>query len=469
MAGPKILLVDDNAELLALLAKMLEDAGYTPMPFSRGKPALEKARLERPALAVLDVLLPDIMGYEVAAACRKELSIPVVFITGVFKGGRHATDAKLKYDALGYFEKPFEAQLLLEAIGKVVKPAKKEPKKAAPPAEVAIDIELDSGAIEVSVDDFDVAVDVDEGATESDPMELTGRINIKEVGGLSASIEGARLTAAPAHHSPVPQKTPSRPPPAAKSRPPPPPPEAGAREIRAHGTPSAGTLGDNLPSLLTAFYQAQKTGELSLTRGKVKKVVHFEHGQPVFALSNVASDRFGQFLVRVGKITDAQLAEALAKARPAKRRTGDVLLEMGFLKETEKLYYVGQQVKAIIYSLFAWEDGEYRITFQDRAVAQALKLDLPPAMLILRGVKKLYKPERLRRLVGAEARLRASQDLPYQLTEVSLEPWEAQILSALDGQKTVKDVVALAKRPENAVLATLAALLALQFVEKIAT
>ncbi len=465
MPGPKILLVDDNSELLALLAKMLEDAGYTPMPFSRGKPALEKARLERPALAVLDVLLPDIMGYEVAAACRKELSIPVVFITGVFKGGRHATDAKLKYDALGYFEKPFEASQLLEAIGKVVKPAKKETKKPAP-AEISVDIDIDAAPADSVDDDFDVTVDVDDDEGESDPMELTGRINIKEVGGLSATLSGAKLTAAPAHAAPAAPRPPTRPPSAPSKGPPPPPPDAQPAPSKAGSSPRAGTLGDNLASLLTAFYQAQKTGELSLARGKVKKVVYFEHGQPVFALSNVASDRFGQFLVRVGKITDPQLAEALAKARPDKRRTGDVLLEMGLLKETEKLYYVGQQVKAIIYSLFAWEDGEYRITFQDKATAQALKLDLPPAMLILRGVKKLYKPERLRRLVSADARLRPSQDMPYQLSEVSLEPWEAHLVAALDGTKSVQDAVALAKRPENAVLATLAALLALQFVEK---
>jgi CheY-like chemotaxis protein len=435
MPGPKILLVDDNTELLALLAKMLEDAGYTPMPFSRGKPAIEKARLERPALAVLDVLLPDIMGYEVAAVCRKEFSIPVVFITGVFKGGRHAADSKLKYDALGYFEKPFEASLLLEAIGKVVKPAK----KTSPPVDVDIDID---------VADFDVTIaEEDEGSEASDPMELTGKIKLKDTGGLSATLSGQKLTAAPRTHSSAFLKV------AAKS----PVPEP---------APSSGDLHDHLPSLIGAFYQAQKTGELSLTRGKIRKVVYFEHGQPVFALSNVAADRFGQFLVRVGKIKDPQLAEAIGRARPQKRRTGDVLLEMGLLKETEKLYYVGQQVKAIIYSLFAWEDGHYQITFQDKATAQAIKLDLPPAMLILRGVKKLYKPERLRRIVGANDKLAPSQDPTYQLSDLQLEPWEAELLSSLDGKRTVTDLVALVERPENAVLASLAALLALHFAQK---
>jgi hypothetical protein len=168
----------------------------------------------------------------------------------------------------------------------------------------------------------------------------------------------------------------------------------------------------------------------------------------------------------VGKIKDPQLAEAIGRARPQKRRTGDVLLEMGLLKETEKLYYDGQQVKAIIYSLFAWEDGHYQITFQDKATAQAIKLDLPPAMLILRGVKKLYKPERLRRIVGANDKLAPSQDPTYQLSDLQLEPWEAELLSSLDGKRTVTDLVALVERPENAVLASLAALLALHFAQK---
>lgn len=434
MAGPKILLVDDNTELLALLAKLIEDAGYTPLPFSRGKPAIEQARIERPALAVLDVLLPDIMGYEVAAVCRKELSVPVIFITGVFKGGGHAADARTKYDALAFFEKPFESSRLLEAIGKVVAPAT----SSAPPR----------AETDVGVSGFDATVTAeDQGSEAQDPMVLTGRIRLKDAS-VSATLSGHTLTAAPRSHlTPVPAAIAPAPHP-------------------ARAPTAAGDLRDQLPSLITAFYQAQKTGELLLTRGKILKVVYFEQGQPVFALSNVAADRFGQFLVRVGKIRESQLAEAVARAKPARRRTGDVLLEMGLLKDAERLYFVGQQIKAIIYSLFAWEDGRYQISFQDKAVTQAIKLDIPPAMLIQRGVKKLYKPERLRRLVGAYDVLAPSQDPPYQLTELQLEPWEAQLFANVDGRRPVNELVAQTGRPADAVLPTLAALLALNFVQK---
>src|SRR6266508_455187 len=104
-----------------------------------------------------------------------------------------------------------------------------------------------------------------------------------------------------------------------------------------------------------------------------------------------------------------QLELCQAAAEKTGRRTGDVLVEMGLLKETEKLYYVAQQVKAIVYSVFGWADGEYRLHFTDRAAKEAIKIDLHPANLIARGVKKLYKPERLFRLLSPEDRLSPSR------------------------------------------------------------
>jgi FixJ family two-component response regulator len=431
MPGPKVFVVDDNNELASLLGKLLEDAGYSATCFPRGKPAIERLRQEKPALAIIDVLLPDVMGYEVASVCQKELKIPVVFITGVFKGGRNALDAKAKYDALAYFEKPFEAQKLLDVVMGAVKP-----QRVAPPAPPQRTSELD------------IEIDLDEEEASRDPLELTGRVSLREDDGLSATLEGKTLTAA------APVRPPSSPgftlPPALRSE-----------------TGQSGALKDNLPSLITAFYLAQKSGELLLTKGKVRKVVNFERGKPVFAMSNVASDRFGYFLYRVGKISEVQLNEVLEKTRStASRRTGEVLMEMGLLKEAERLYYVGQQVKSIIYSLFAWEEGAYQISFQDRVVEQAIKLDLQPATLIVRGVKKLYRPERLQRLVGAGDRLRATQDPPYQLSELSLEPWEAELFSNLDGKLEARRVIAQTKRPEGAVRASLVALLSLHMIQK---
>jgi two-component system, OmpR family, response regulator len=178
------------------------------------------------------------------------------------------------------------------------------------------------------------------------------------------------------------------------------------------------------------------------------------------------TDRFGPFLVRVGKITRSQLELCTAAADKTGRRTGDILVEMKLLKDTEKLYYVAQQVKTIVYSLFAWEEGEYRIHFADKASTEAIKIELLPANLIVRGVKKLYKPERLYRLLSPEDRLIPSQQPAYGLHEVELEKWEAEVLPKVDGTRTMAELIHMVQRPDHVVYGFLYALVALKILEK---
>ena len=452
--APKILLVDDNQELLSLLARLVEAEGWIPVTANRGRAGLDAIVAERPAAAVVDVLLPDMMGYDVAHALRNAL-VPFVFMTGVFKGGRAANDARGQHGAAGYFEKPFEARKLIEALRQLLPaqqasaaPARDEPAAAPPPVPDASDF------------DVEVAVEADEPV---EAMDLTGRVVLTEDGKVSAVLKGATVHAAPIG-------APARPPPRAA-----PPPRAS--DLRARPAPPgvvavpgvsqpAGRLEDNLPDLINAFYLAQQTGELTLQKGKVKKTIYFEHGRPCFAISNLVTDRFGPFLVRVGKITLAQLELCQAAADKTGRRTGDILVEMGLLKDTEKLYYVAQQVKAIAYSAFGWEEGEYRMHFTDRAASEAIKIDLHPATLITRGVRKLYKPERLFRLLSPDDLLVPSQQPAYGLNEVELERWEADLLPHVDGRRTVSQLVELAQRPEHAVYAFLYGMAALKILER---
>ena len=435
---PRVLVVDDNQELLILMARLFEDAGYEVVSANRGRSAIDAATSNPPALAVIDLLLPDMMGQQVAEALRKlSPKVPLIFVTGVFKAGRHALDARTKFGQVGYFEKPFESQKLLESVRQLV-PLQTHQATAE---EDPFDVELD-----VSVQEDDPSLS---------PMELTGVIKVTGNDNLVAEIRGANLTARRLSDEPRPSSSgastpPVRPPAAAPS-----------------GTGiQRGELKDNLPSLITAFYLSGQTGELGVQRGKVKKVIYFHKGQPAFAMSNLLSERFGQFLTRVGKIRPEQLDAVLDAVRASGRRTGDVLIERGLLKETERLYFVGQQVKAIIYSLFGWEQGSYVLTFKDKAIAEPIKLDVHPAMLIVRGIKKLYKPERLCRLVPSEDVLIPSLQPSYQLHEVELQNWEAELLSKIDGTRPVAKLIDMAGKPEQSVRAFLCALTSLTILER---
>jgi CheY-like chemotaxis protein len=438
--SPTILVVDDNKELVALLTSLFEEAGYAVVGANKGKPAVELIKTEPIAVALIDVLLPDMMGYHVAEGLRAaQPGLPLLFMSGVFKGSKHSTEALTRFPGCKSFEKPFDAKALLETV-RTLAPLTAGQVAAAQPAHAD--------------DPFEVELDIDIEDASEEPMELTGKIRVTGGGNITAELEGATLTAQRHIAGPV---SGTRPVPTATPTPLPIDPNARASR--------RGDLRDNLPGLISAFFLSRETGELYCQKGKVKKVVYFEGGQPVFALSNLAADRFGQFLVRVGKIKPDQLQDAAVVAAASKRRTGDILVERGLLKETERLYYVGQQVKAIIYSLFGWEEGEFVVTFREKARAEIIKLDLFPGNLTIRGIKKLYKPERLSRIVRPEDRLLPSQQPAYQLHELELEKWEAQLLPKLDGTRTNAEIVALAGKPEHQVKAFLAAMLGVQILE----
>jgi DNA-binding response OmpR family regulator len=453
--APRVLIVDDNAELLGLLATVFEDAGYQVVQSLRGRPALERIQNDRPDIAVIDVLLPDVIGYEVAAKLKQQ-QIPFVFMTGVFKGGRHSLDAGTRYGASGYFEKPFDIETLVEKIASIVPPTPRTSPATIPPGSVDLRSEID----------MRVDVDPEEGTQPRD-ISLTGRVRVTEAASkVSATLSGEALrfdSRLPNGPDSVPPQRASAP----RFNPPVMGPVVGPVSTPGGTKPVSspsrlGQLKDNLPQLISAFYLAQETGELVVQRGQVRKVVYFEKGVPVFAVSNLATDRFGQFLVRTGKVQSDECQAAAKVAEMTGRRTGDVLIEMGLLTETERMYYIGQQVKAILYGLFAWEEGNWLLSFKRRARAETLKLDSHPANLIMRGVKKLYSPARLIRLLPDESVLIPAQDPSYLLSDVELEGWEAMLLARVDGTRTAKALIELAKRPPEQVRGLLVGLMSLR-------
>ena len=82
----KILLVDDEQEVLAFLGSFLERRGYEVILASCGAQAIELAKETRPDLIILDMVMPDIYGADVAKVLSKDLltrDIPIVFLTGI--------------------------------------------------------------------------------------------------------------------------------------------------------------------------------------------------------------------------------------------------------------------------------------------------------------------------------------------------------------------------------------------------
>lgn len=85
MAGKRILIADDDPEILSVLEKRLRQKNYEVVALLSGKEAIDKCKSFNPDLVILDMLLRDTDGYSVASALRKNKtleSVPIIFVTG---------------------------------------------------------------------------------------------------------------------------------------------------------------------------------------------------------------------------------------------------------------------------------------------------------------------------------------------------------------------------------------------------
>lgn len=113
-AHRKILVVDDELNIMRVMRHILEVEGYTVLEASTGMEALARAREEKPDLVLLDVLLPDIDGFEVLERMRKDpetADLPVVILSIM-----EAKEQSFRLGAQDYFNKPIDRVKLVDTV-----------------------------------------------------------------------------------------------------------------------------------------------------------------------------------------------------------------------------------------------------------------------------------------------------------------------------------------------------------------
>jgi DNA-binding response OmpR family regulator len=106
--GLRILMVDDSATVVALLGKMLRQAGYETLEASTGEDGMEVAQRELPDLVFLDIVLPGMSGFAVLRALRRDPRthhIPVIMISGNLRATEEFYGQRIGAD--DFMKKPF--------------------------------------------------------------------------------------------------------------------------------------------------------------------------------------------------------------------------------------------------------------------------------------------------------------------------------------------------------------------------
>jgi len=163
MANDKILIVEDDINLLETIKYNLHKEGYDVVTASDGEKALETARKDKPDLLILDIMLPKLNGFEVCRILRKETTVPILMLTA--KADETDKIVGLEIGADDYMTKPFSLRELMARVRAMLRRAKMV---EAPTAQASIKIgnlevdiarhraSLAGAALELSPKEFDL-------------------------------------------------------------------------------------------------------------------------------------------------------------------------------------------------------------------------------------------------------------------------------------------------------------------------
>jgi DNA-binding response OmpR family regulator len=154
-----------------MLRKVFEARGYQVVEADRGTLALQLVKQENPDLIVLDAMLPEVHGFDIARRIRNSSRyghIPIVMVSAVYRGWRFAEDAKSSYGVDAYLEKPFKLPVMIETVERCL-----TEKRTQPDPQVSSDESnrlLEQGLAAYKAGDLEKATELLRDGVKIDPL-----------------------------------------------------------------------------------------------------------------------------------------------------------------------------------------------------------------------------------------------------------------------------------------------------------
>ena len=208
-----------------------------------------------------------------------------------------------------------------------------------------------------------------------------------------------------------------------------------------------GSLSDVfIPKLLHFINQAEKTGDLTVAGPQHQVEIQFDRGRPVLVSSNYLPGlALKDFLSARGILGQDVLDQASREALDAGRQLGVVLLEKGLVDAHTLFETLNLQVKAKLFRVFSWTEGQYRFreTTEVDPDNQNLSINLPN--IIIEGIRDYVHMDKL----PVEFRGRKDDALfrrtpeSIALEDLRLKAKDARLLKLIDGKRTLRQLVIL--------------------------
>ncbi len=219
-----------------------------------------------------------------------------------------------------------------------------------------------------------------------------------------------------------------------------------------------------VPWLFQEIISSKKSGTAVFEQSKLTKKVYFGNGDILFASSNVDDDGLAEFLLRQGRINQAQFDASSEIVIKTRKKLGAVLIELGLLSPKDLVVQVKLQVKQIILGLFAWRDGQYSFKEGVLPADEIIPLQMSAADLVLEGVQALDWQFIRKTLPPMKTVLQAASgsDPSPIFPHANLSADQKTVLSLIDGARTIEEICSLTGMGDFNTLKSIYLLLALR-------
>ena len=168
-----ILVVDDEAEIRRMLDRLLSGKGYRVLQADSGHMALRMVKEHAPDLMVLDAMLPEVHGFDIARrikGSRRYGHIPIVMVSAVYRGWHYAEDLKESCGVEAFIEKPFRIAEVISAVESALQGTDKKHKADAEAMHKEAERALVDGVAAYKAGNLDEAVRLLKNGVNIDPL-----------------------------------------------------------------------------------------------------------------------------------------------------------------------------------------------------------------------------------------------------------------------------------------------------------
>lgn len=222
----------------------------------------------------------------------------------------------------------------------------------------------------------------------------------------------------------------------------------------------------SLPEILQLIAVQQKSGVLRLVSGDDVAVIFFESGRIVSTRDRRrnAKDPLKPFLVKTGRLTEAQLKQIETIEIESRRELTDILLTGNYITSDDLGRAVEDQIQDTLHQLLTWKAGSYNFSGDARTVPKfAVNVRLNTEGLLMESMRRMDEMTRYRETFSSPAMVLRPKPLaavPKEFTEA-----ERRMIPLVDGLRPLRDVVAQSKLVEFEALEALHHLLELGVIE----